>query len=398
MAPEQVAKGATVDRRADIWALGMCLHELSLGKLPYDGDDDVDVIRRLMAREPPTIAPEASAPIARVLERALAIDPDARFPTAAGMQRALEGAMKELGETPSSEDVAVFLRSELPDLARRRRDAVGKAIDEARERGTPITESRDEVAFAPTLVGDRGARAHAVEEARAIALTKRKAAGASRDDSQVTPSTALENEPIRIPKRSRGWLWATLVGLAAAGGAAVLWPPAIGPAGQNGSTGATGSPGSGAPPVGSNEPVSPDRFRTTTASEPAAPAVGSSAASALGSAENAAMPAVDEMHADAGLEAQPAASATPVASASTTAPAVGSGAGAPEVVGAVRSTPGAARATGSPAGGSGESPPSEARVPAPVRAPAPAPVPPPAASGAPSSSAGTEDDPNNPYN
>src|SRR3984885_7961638 len=44
MAPEQVKKGRTVDRRADVWSLGVCLHELVAGRPPYGGDDDGEVI------------------------------------------------------------------------------------------------------------------------------------------------------------------------------------------------------------------------------------------------------------------------------------------------------------------------------------------------------------------
>jgi serine/threonine protein kinase len=232
MAPEQVKKAGTADRRADVWALGMCLHELLVGKLPYGGEDDIGVIRRLMADEAPAISPDLPQAIVRVLERSVVLDPDARFPTAAGMQRALEGAMKELGEAASSEDVAGFLRAELPELARNRREAVTKAIENARERGTLNVESGDEAAFAPTVVSDRDPRARGREEARAIALTKRKeppsalAPAISLEDSRVTPSAALEQEPITIPKRSRAWLWGTLLLVGAAVGAGVMWPAA----------------------------------------------------------------------------------------------------------------------------------------------------------------------------
>ena len=65
MAPEQVKKGRMVDRRTDVWALGACLYELASGKLPFDGDDDVEVIRKLMSDEPPTVMgglPDADHP------------------------------------------------------------------------------------------------------------------------------------------------------------------------------------------------------------------------------------------------------------------------------------------------------------------------------------------------
>jgi hypothetical protein len=200
--------------------------------LPYDGEDDVGVIRRLMADEAPAIAPDVPPEIARVLERSMVLDPDARFPTAAGMQRALEGAMKELGVSASGEDVASFARSELPDLASRRRDAVARAIEEARSRGTPMTDARDEVAFAPTEVGARDAREREADDGRPIALTKRKKASATHrttgEDSHVTPSAALEQEPIATPKRGRAWLRGVVLLAISGVAAAIVWPAAGG--------------------------------------------------------------------------------------------------------------------------------------------------------------------------
>jgi serine/threonine protein kinase len=227
MAPEQVHKGRTVDRRADIWALGVCLHELVAGRPPNDGDDDVEVIRKLMAHEAPRLAEGLPEAIVRVLDRSMALDVDARFPTSAGMQRALEAAMKELGESSTSEDVAAFLRSELPELAEKRRQLVAKAVEEARTRGGPAPElssaPREDVAFAPTVMSERSPSGRPTDGAKPIALTKRKdpASGARR-----LSSGAMDLEPIVIPKKSRVALWALLFVVAGGAGAALAWPEA----------------------------------------------------------------------------------------------------------------------------------------------------------------------------
>ena len=239
MAPEQVKKGRTVDRRADVWALGVCLHELVSGKLPYDGDDDVEVIRKLMNDEPPPIAEGVPEAVVRVLERSMVLDADARFPTAAGMQRALEAAMKELGEGATTEDVAAFLRSELPELAQKRRDIVNRAVEESRDRGEPSAPSVHgkaldaDVAFAPTVVSDTSGGTHREpkvdrpSDVGTVALSKaltRKAEVGTETPPPTNVSSSFDQEPIEIPKKSKAWLWITLLLLAGGAGAAYQWP------------------------------------------------------------------------------------------------------------------------------------------------------------------------------
>jgi serine/threonine protein kinase len=209
MAPEQVQKARRVDRRVDVWALGVCLHELVTGKLPYDGEDDVEVIRKLMTDEPPPLVEGLPEGVLRVLERSLVLDVDQRFPTAAAMQRALEAAMNEMDEATTSEDVAAFLRSELPELAQRRKGIVQKAVDEARDRAANSGETlvvEGDVAFAPTV------------------MSERQTPPSTRREGRPAASSAPDQEPIRIPKTSRAWLWITLLVLAGGGAAAARWP------------------------------------------------------------------------------------------------------------------------------------------------------------------------------
>ncbi len=197
MAPEQVKKGHTVDRRADVWALGVCLHELLTGKVPNDGDDHVEVIRKVLSDEPPQIAQGLPSPLARILDRSLKLDPDARFPTAAAMQDAFEEAMDELGVGTTGSDIAAFLRSELPELEEKRRNIVSLSVEEARGRDqTPVSNSSDE-AFAPTVMRER--------------LQVARPAGPLASPESPFP----DDEPIRIPKQSRAWLWSLLFVIAA---------------------------------------------------------------------------------------------------------------------------------------------------------------------------------------
>ena len=206
MAPEQVQKARRVDRRVDVWALGVCLHELVTGKLPYDGEDDVEVIRKLMTDEPPPLVEGLPESVVRVLERSLVLDVDLRFPTAAAMQRALEAAMNEMGEATTSEDVAAFLRSELPELAQRRKGIVQKAVDEARDRAATSGETQvveADVAFAPTVMSERQS-APSTRREGALAVEANAPDSGAPPHSQDQPRMAVDHAPGPGRRRSGG--------------------------------------------------------------------------------------------------------------------------------------------------------------------------------------------------
>jgi serine/threonine-protein kinase len=302
LAPEQVKKGATVDRRTDIWALGVCLQELVTGKMPYDKEDDVEVIRKLMTDEMPDPVQGVPEPIQKVLDRCLGFDPDVRFPTAAGLQRALEAAMKELGESTTTEDVASFLRTECPELANNRKSIVGKAIDEARLRPVADSSSKEEVAFAPTLVGETNAlsqRAPPTQREGAIALTKRRGdSGQFVAHPATNASLELDQEPIVIPKRSLWWLWVLLLLGAVVGVGAYRFPDLthrvlamVGIGG--GSTQSSDQAGAATATAAGTETATatPSASATATASTTASAASASASVSAPASAAPSGMPA-----------------------------------------------------------------------------------------------------------
>src|SRR5215472_6492123 len=87
MAPEQVLS-QPLDRRVDIWAMGMCLHQLVVGELVWETEDEVSVLRHLM-HDPIPARPRGSVPepIEDILSHTLARDREERFNTAAAVQR-----------------------------------------------------------------------------------------------------------------------------------------------------------------------------------------------------------------------------------------------------------------------------------------------------------------------
>jgi serine/threonine-protein kinase len=108
MAPEQL-RGSTVNLRADVYAMGVVLFELLAGRRPYVGSDTVALIPDILAGRREKLGEVAKAvppQLASVVERALAIDPEGRFPSAAAMRQALEEVARASGWILASTDLA----------------------------------------------------------------------------------------------------------------------------------------------------------------------------------------------------------------------------------------------------------------------------------------------------
>jgi serine/threonine-protein kinase len=92
MSPEQ-AVGAPVDRRTDVFALGITLWELACDRRLFKQADDVDTLKRVHAAEvpdPTLLVDGFPSTLWAILRRALARDPEDRYSTAAEMARALD--------------------------------------------------------------------------------------------------------------------------------------------------------------------------------------------------------------------------------------------------------------------------------------------------------------------
>lgn len=115
MAPEQVL-GRPIDGRADIYALATILYRLVAGRLPFIryGADDTALALLMRKINEPIPAPSTynaaiSPTLDAILLRALAYDPEVRYPTAAAFVAAVRGALGlRKVSTRSHHDTAPF--------------------------------------------------------------------------------------------------------------------------------------------------------------------------------------------------------------------------------------------------------------------------------------------------
>ena len=89
MSPEQ-ALGVEIDARADLYAVGVLLYQLVTGKLPFNSDDPVALIRMQVSTEPPQLPNAVPKELTAIIMRLLAKQKDQRFPDARTVRMALE--------------------------------------------------------------------------------------------------------------------------------------------------------------------------------------------------------------------------------------------------------------------------------------------------------------------
>jgi serine/threonine protein kinase len=91
MSPEHIRSASDVDRRSDIWSLGVILYELLTGTEPFRGDP-AQVIAAIVADPVPpprTRNPDIPEALEAVIMRALEKDPNKRFPDVRAFTKAL---------------------------------------------------------------------------------------------------------------------------------------------------------------------------------------------------------------------------------------------------------------------------------------------------------------------
>jgi eukaryotic-like serine/threonine-protein kinase len=88
IAPE-VFRGDAVDGRIDIWALGVMLHEMLTGTVPFHGRTPFETANAILGDEAPPLPVQVPARLRLVIGRCLSKDPAARYRTAAEVRDAL---------------------------------------------------------------------------------------------------------------------------------------------------------------------------------------------------------------------------------------------------------------------------------------------------------------------
>jgi len=144
MAPEQ-ASGGTVDRRADIFVLGVLLYEMTTHRKLFRAEEEADTLRKVMACEiarPSEVQGDYPAALEQVVMRALEHDPARRYQTALEFQEALERFIVGFGDPVLPSHVGQLMTEVFSDRIKKKRRILETYNDDTLE-GLPAVSFDD---------------------------------------------------------------------------------------------------------------------------------------------------------------------------------------------------------------------------------------------------------------
>jgi serine/threonine-protein kinase len=207
MSPEHL-RGEAVDRRSDIYAVGVVLWELLAGRPLFESTNDAELARKIVRgkEDPPSrySSEELSEALDRVVLKAIAVDRGARWATAQEMGKALTDALTAASRADVAARVKELGRSELDARARLVRGEgkrASAAEPEAAAVAAALTKSISRAAIAPARVPKRvaligaGALAGAVLVGAGFIVGSRSAKATSVDPP-ASASAAVAAPPV----------------------------------------------------------------------------------------------------------------------------------------------------------------------------------------------------------
>ena len=140
MAPEQ-ARAGKVDRRADLWALGVILWEAVAGRRLFVADTEAAIVLKVIEETIPPlhqVLPGTPPEIDAICSRALHRDPNQRYASAREMASDIEHAAGPLGLLADSHEVSDLIRQTFAAQIDHRRRSIRRHIQAIGPNSGPI--------------------------------------------------------------------------------------------------------------------------------------------------------------------------------------------------------------------------------------------------------------------
>ncbi|MCP3059476.1 protein kinase [Myxococcus sp. K38C18041901] len=204
MSPEQ-ARHQPVDRRADLYAVGLTLYELICGKNPFDGihpGELMSVVANPKVAPLDEVEPLTPRAVTALVAKALEVDPTQRFQTAEEFRGRLQACLMEIDASAGPESVSRFMRelftadfqserrllSSLKDVPRGGYSEARAASPEPSDEGAAPRPSPPAGAMLPA----KTIRLDGPVEALSFHPTRRSRDGGPVDDGETRPGIPID--------------------------------------------------------------------------------------------------------------------------------------------------------------------------------------------------------------
>ncbi len=147
LSPE-AARGEELTARSDIWSFGVLLFEMLAGRLPFEGEDDAEIVDAIRMQHVPdleALRPDAPVALVDLVYRMLAKQPEARIPGARQVGAEIEAI---LAETEPAQNAAVGASFSTPAIA------LGAPNHNLPQQTTPFVGREDEIADLAGMLSD----------------------------------------------------------------------------------------------------------------------------------------------------------------------------------------------------------------------------------------------------
>ncbi|WP_437720307.1 serine/threonine protein kinase [Sorangium sp. So ce861] len=128
--PAEQIEGGPIDRRADLYAVGVMLWEAATGERMWKGMTDIAIMHRVLNGEfprPRDVKPDVPEELERIILKALSVAPEQRYATAAELEADLEAFVA--GSAPvTNRDIGRFVSREFEDVRAETKRIIGREM------------------------------------------------------------------------------------------------------------------------------------------------------------------------------------------------------------------------------------------------------------------------------
>ena len=122
MSPEQAAGSKDLDQRSDLFSVGVVLYEMLTGHHPFRTDNEIGTIERVRTGKYTPVSqrnPEVPFTLETIVDRALQVNRDDRYPSATAFKEALDKFFHDAGFIFTHATLASYVRGLFPEAATR---------------------------------------------------------------------------------------------------------------------------------------------------------------------------------------------------------------------------------------------------------------------------------------